>query len=194
MSIPGYQRGKHVDGFTLIELVLVMVIIGALTGIALPHIDLQRYRAETAMQGIGTVLLASQRLAVTRQHDVIVRFDVPGGAVVVHEDADNDQTLDAGERERRVPLGDEVVFARAAAPAHPMEPNVIGFSRVVRGLPAVTFHRNGAASEAAGFYLTTRRAVNGNDHPEDTRFVEVDRATGRASWFRYVNADWQRGF
>jgi prepilin-type N-terminal cleavage/methylation domain-containing protein len=194
MTIPGYQHGDSAVGFTLVELVLVMVIVGVLTGIALPHIDLQRYRADTAMQGIGTVLLASQRLAVTRQHDVIVRFDARGRAVVVHEDADNDQTLDAGERERRVPLGDEVVFARGVAPAHPMEADVIGFSHVVRGLPAVTFHRNGAASEAAGFYLTTRRAVNGNDHPDDTRFVQIDRATGRSSWLRYGNAGWQRGF
>lgn len=181
-------------GFTMIEVIMVMVIIGLLAGFALPRIDIQRYRVESAMQGIGTTMLAAQRLAVTKQYDVVVMLDVANQSLRILEDANNDGIITTGERARGIPLGDQVVFGRGAAPVRSMGPGPIEFTKLVNGLPAVTFHRSGSASEEGGFYLTSKWAATTGARASDTRAIEIERATGRASWFRYTPPTWTRGF
>lgn len=181
-------------GMTLIEMLVVVVILGILISFAMPQIDLTRYRLNTAMHSVGSTLLAAQRRAVTRQHDVIVMFDQANSLVRIHEDTDNNGNQDTGERVRNYPLGDNVVFALLGAPARPFGATAITFTQMSGGLPAVTFHRNGSASEYGGFYITSRRSQLGANRPKDQRAVEIERATGRASWFHYIPPSWSRGF
>ena len=130
-------------------------------------------------------------MAVTRQHDVIVMFDVPNQMLYVHEDANNNGDLDPGERRRGYPLGEQVVFGLNGATARPMGATPITFTKTYQGMPGVVFHRVGSASEAKGLYLTSLRA----NHPEDTRAIEVERSTGRVSWYRFgPPSTWKRGF
>lgn len=185
-------RGRR--GVTLIELVTVLVIIGIVVTIALPSIDLPRYRIEGAIQAVGTTLLAAQQYAVSRQHDVVVQLDVAAGALRLHYDADNDGVADSDERTRVVPLGEGVVFGRDGATPRPMGPGPITFTRQVNGVPAVIFRRNGSASEAGGIYLTSGRAMQDPQHAGDTRALEIERGTGRTSWLRWNGSSWQAGF
>lgn len=182
------------QGFSLVELVIVLVMIGLLAAISLPRIDYARFRTDGGMQAVGTALLASQREAVARQHDVAVLFDVPGRSLRVLYDTNNNRATDPGERVRVVALDEHVVFGRGAAPARAFGTGVVGFTRQIAGMPAVVFHRNGSASEAGGVYLTSRRAAGGTSHVSDTRAVEMVRATGRPEWFRYDGDQWKRGF
>ena len=181
-------------GFSLLELIIVLIIVALVTSFVLPRINLTRYQIESAMQSVGTTLLATQRLAVTRQHDIILLFDVSGNAFRIHEDANNNGGVDAGERSRRVPLGEHVVFGLAGANPRPMGPGPVTYQKLIGGEPALVFHRDGSASEARGFYLTSERAARFGTHPEDTRAIETDRATGRANWYRYAAPTWKRGF
>lgn len=188
------MRAATERGVTLIELVTVLTIIGIVASFALPNIDLTRYRVEAAMRGVGTTILAAQRMAVSRQHDVVVVFDLANNTLHVHADADNDGTVDAGERVRGSALGEKIVFGRANAPPHPMGLGPVTFTKRVGDRPAVTFHRSGSASQAGGFYLTSRRALTSAMHARDSRAVRIERATGRVTWFRFSDGTWKRGF
>ena len=181
-------------GFTLVEMVMVMVVIGIMVAMVAPKLDVTRYQVESAMQGIGTTLLAAQRLAVTRQYDVIVSFDVANNQLLIHEDANNDGVVGATEHVRKVLLGDKVVFGLGAAPARPMGAGPVTFVKNVGGLKAVVFHRGGSSSEQGGFYMTSQRAATLGGYASDTRAVEIERATGRATWWRYSAPSWIRGF
>lgn len=194
MDVPQLQsRRLREFGFTLIELLIVIVIIGIVASFALPRIDYTRFRVDSTMRGVGTSLLAAQRRAVTAQHDVVVTFDAATNAVRLIEDANNNGAIDAGERTRGIPLGEQVVIGLGGAPAHPVGAGPVTFTKTFGGLPAVTFHRNGAASERGGVYFTSRRAVLSGSISNDTRLLEIERATGRVSWYSY-RGGWQRGF
>lgn len=181
-------------GFTLIEMLIVLVVIGLVVGLAAPKIDVTKFRVESAMQGVGMALLAVERQAITQQHDVIVMFDVPNNLIRIHDDANNNGIVDPGERIRGLPLGEGIIFGRAGVTPRPMGGGSVNFVKVVAGLPAVVFHRDGSASEAGGFYLTSNRAATGGTHLDDTRAVELERATGRAMWFKYGTGGWVQAF
>lgn len=184
-------------GVTIIELMIVLVILGVIVAFAGPKIDVMKYRIESSMQGIGLTFLAVERQAISQQHDIIVMFDQGKNALRIHEDANNNATVDAGERVRAVPLGDNVVFGRASATAMTqIGSGAISFTKTINGYPAIVFHRDGSASAAGGFYLTSTRAATSTAFKKDSRAVWVDRATGRASWFRYNETSniWVRAF
>ncbi|MGH7426831.1 MAG: pilus assembly FimT family protein [Gemmatimonadales bacterium] len=181
-------------GFTVIELLIVLVILGIALGFAAPKIDVTKFKVESAVQAVGTTLLATQRLSITTQHDVIVLFDQANEAMRIHADKDNDGMIDPGEHVRAVPLAEAIVFGRGTAPAMPMGPGPITFRKLIAGMPALVFHRDGSASEAGGFYLTSQRAATTGMRPQDARAVALERATGRASWYRYSPPAWRRVF
>jgi len=135
-------------GFTLLEMLLVIVIFGFLVTLVAPRIDLQKFTVDSAMQSAGTTLLVAQRLAVTRQHNIIVAFDTVAEALRILDDANNNAKADPGEHLRVVPLSEHVVFGQGGAPPLGAWAGPISFTKTFGTLPAVTFHRDGSASEA----------------------------------------------
>lgn len=188
------QVSNHPAGFTLLELVVVMALFAILAGFAAPRLDLARFEIQSGVHQVSTSLMLAQRTAVKAQHDVVVAFDEANQLLRIHLDGNNNGAIDADEEVRSVPLGDAVVFGRVGAPARAMGSDAVSFKKQQAGLPAVVFHRNGSASEEGGFYLTSRRALEVGNRPEDSHAIEVERATGRVSWFRYRASEWRRGF
>jgi prepilin-type N-terminal cleavage/methylation domain-containing protein len=177
-------------GFTLIEILIVVSIIGLMAVIALPNLDYTRYRVDSAVQGLGASLLAAQRAAVTRQHDVIILFDPGDNSVRIHEDLNDNRTVDPGELLRAIPFGEQIVLGRgSAAPFAAVGPGPVTFTKRVNGVPMVSFHRNGAASEYGGVYFTSTRGLQGG-HASDARLLVIERATGRVTRYRYTGAAW----
>lgn len=174
-------------GFSILELLTVMVILGILTTIALPRIDIQRFRVNGSVQALGTTMLTAQRQAVTEQHDVVVYFDPAGPLLRVHSDNDNDGVVDAAEHTRPVRLGEGIVFGRGPADAMTgAGTGDINITKTLGGLQALVFHRDGSASEAASFYITSVTAARGNVRAQDARALVVERATGRSQWWRFT--------
>jgi Tfp pilus assembly protein FimT len=183
-------------GVTIVELMLVLVIAGIVLTLAAPTIDWEHYQVESSMEGVGLTLLAVERQAITQQHDEIVLLDQARNTLWIHDDANNNGVVDAGERVRAVPLGEHIVFGKGSAPAMAsIGSGPIGFTVQEEGYPAIVFHRDGSASESQGFYLTSARAATSSVYTQDARAVYVDVATGRASWYRYSSTSgWQRAF
>lgn len=181
-------------GFTLIEMLSVVVILGLMTAFIAPRIDLMRYRMNSATQVMGTSILAAQRQALTQQHNVIVYFDAANRRIRIHEDRNNNAAIDGAEHVRAVNLGDNVVFGRGGATAMAMGSGPIAIAKQVGGLPAVVFHRDGSASETGGFYITSISAERDGIRPQDSRAVLIAQATGRATWFRIIDGNWVKEF
>lgn len=180
-------------GYSLVEVMLVLVLMGVLLALAAPRINLSRTRTEAGVQALASDLMAAQRAAVSGQHNVVVAFDQAQLRVRVHLDLDDDGVMDAGEPVQLKPLERGVVFGRGGAGAlAQLGAQPVSFTRTQGGLPAVTFNRAGSASEEGGAYLTTPPA--GSPPPSSARAVVVDRATGRAVTWRYTGSAWERRF
>ena len=180
--------------FTLIELLIVVAILGIVVTFAAPRINFTRFRANSAVQALGTSILSAQRQAVTQQHDVIVLFDSASNRLRIHEDRNNNGAINAGEHVRFITLGEGIVFGRGPAPAMAFGTGGITFVKRISSVPALVFHRDGSASEVGGFYVTSVQARRSNIRADDARAVSVERATGRASWFRYNGTAWVKLF
>lgn len=188
-------RHGRAPGFSLVELLVILTIVGLVAGMMVPQLHMGQRQADSEMRALASTVMSAQRRAVARQTNVVVSFDVNGRYVRALVDEDGDGTSDPGEHVRTTPLGEHVVFGRGSAPAHPLGSGPVTFSKTVDGMPSVVFHRNGAASAEGGVYLTTEMATKQGDRPEDTRLLWITRATGRVSWLRYDDEDgWTREF
>lgn len=172
---------------------MVLVILGILAALAAPRIDLSASRTTAAASLTGGALMAAQRAAVTRQHNVVVAVDAPNRRLRIHYDGNDNGAIDAGEWVRWEVLPDGAVFSRAGAPAGRIGSAAVSFAGRQAGLPAVTFLRNGSASEEGGFYLAGTGAA-AKATAVNVRQVVVDRATGHLSWLLYDGTKWKNEF
>lgn len=174
-------------GFTLTELIYVMIIVGVLAGIAAPLLDVSRFRLNSAVVETATELMAAQRSAVLRGHDVVVAIDEGNRRLRVHLDANNDGEIQTTEIWKVVDLGDGVTFGRVGAPKLSVPEGAVTFTQTQGTLKAVTFHRNGGASERGLFYLN---AMGGGAGAGNQRAVEVIRSTAKIKCWSYSTGTW----
>jgi prepilin-type N-terminal cleavage/methylation domain-containing protein len=188
------NAARRRGGFTLLELVIVMTIIGIVLTITMPHIDVARLRMNAGFRQVGMTLLVAQRNAVMRQHAVVVAFDSAGRRLRIHDDRNNDGVVQAGELIDFVQLEDGVVFGRGTAPPLPIGGSAISFVKRQGALPALTFQRSGSAGERGVVYLTSARGVASTRYASDGRAFVVTPATGRTTQFEYAGGQWIRRF
>ena len=181
---------------TLIELLMVVTIIGVVVGIGVWKIDVARYQINGDQQVVGTALIAAQREAIAKQHNMIVVFDAGNSAMRIVSDSNNNGQADANENVRTITLGDRVRYGLGTATAMSWGSSAISFTTLEggSGLPCVIFYRNGSASESRGVYLSSTRAQSDPAFVRDIRAIHVERATGRAEWWHYDGSTWVRGF
>jgi len=177
-------------GYTFFELLTVLVIIGIIAAFAYPRVNFTQFQVDAAARSVRVALQNAQRLAVTRQYDVVVSIDEANGKVWIFEDNNNNNAFDAGERRTSVTLEDGTHFLMPPAGVNgPVTGAVVGTSlTTINGLPSIVFRRDGAGSTDLELYLTSRRAQQ-----QDFRAITVVQATGRTDWYKYIGSQWRAG-
>jgi prepilin-type N-terminal cleavage/methylation domain-containing protein len=176
-------------GFTVLELLIVCSIIAILVMFALPKVNFTQLQVDAGARLVRITLQNAQRLAVTRQYDVVVSFDTVTKRIRVLEDKNNNATVDSDERVTWRALEDSVRFAvppsgmDGAAAGAPVNGTNL---KSVDGMPSVIFRRDGAASTDVDVYVTSRRAK-----ADDYRGIRVVQSTGRTEWRKYVGGQWR---
>jgi prepilin-type N-terminal cleavage/methylation domain-containing protein len=180
-------------GFTLIEMLIVVVLISMVTAFSLPKIDYTQFRLDAGMRTMRVALQRGQSYAVSSQHNVLVGIDTRGKhRICVLEDADNNNTYTAGEHWTMYSLQDGVQFGQpAAANTWPGAQTVTGpisatatvsFTCNPNDLTTYTgvvFRGDGAASSPAQFYITSARGK-----PGDWRGNDLQQGTGKVTPYK----------
>jgi prepilin-type N-terminal cleavage/methylation domain-containing protein len=177
------SRSRLRRGFTLAEIMVVVVISGMMIALAIPRVDTTKWRADAIATIVRTTLQYAQRQAITRQHDMVVSFDTTGERIRTFWDGDNSGSLNGTERVTWRGLDVGVLFTDPTVKGlsgttitRPVNGGQIG---TLTGYPTVTFHRDGSVSTDAEIYIKV--AAHG---PPWYRAIRLTQATGRVDWFR----------
>jgi prepilin-type N-terminal cleavage/methylation domain-containing protein len=186
-------KGQRVlEGFTLIELMVVLCVVSIVMAMALPRVDLARYRADGRVQIVRKALQQAQRTSLVRQHDVIVSFDTLGARLRVALDANNDGAISAGEIITWQALSDGGRFLVPPSRIDGSSPPAIAIDaaslKSVSGLPSVVFHRDGSVSADVTVYFSSSTGA-----AKEFRAVTVQQGTGRTDWYRFNGSAWGLG-
>jgi prepilin-type N-terminal cleavage/methylation domain-containing protein len=176
--------GAGTRGFSLLELMVVMVIAAVVGTVALPRIDSSRYRADSVVQNVRSALQVAQRNALVRQHDVILNFDTIGNRIRIGMDGNNDQLLTTGEliQVRELQSGNQFKRPPANGISGSVATSIVGAGlRTMDGMPTVTFHRDGSLSSDLEIYIR----VPGKTTAYVYRAVSVIQSTSRSDWYRW---------
>jgi prepilin-type N-terminal cleavage/methylation domain-containing protein len=183
-------RSSPRKGFSAIELLIVCAIVGIFATLAYPRVNFTQFQVDSGARTVRVALQNAERLAVTRQYDVVVSFDVANKRVRIVEDGNNNDIVDAGERVTYAALEDGVHFKiPPAGLSGPVAASVNGSNlKTVDGMPTIVFRRDGAASSDLEVYLASSKEL-----ANDWRAIQVVQSTGRTDWYRYLNNLWKAG-
>lgn len=171
-------------GFTLIEMLIVIIMIGILAGMAASRLDWNRYRADAVARGLLAQISTAQRTAVSLQNDVRITT-LTGDRIRIHEDTDNDGSVDSGERVTYAPLEYNFVLGKGSMSNVPAPADPTDLSGVT-----LVFRRDGTASRAGTFYVGSGSA---DATCKYCRAIAVARSTGRTVWYSRATGAWVRG-
>jgi prepilin-type N-terminal cleavage/methylation domain-containing protein len=183
-------RSIRRNGFSAIELLIVCAIVGIFATLAYPRVNFTHFQVDSGARTVRVALQNAERLAMTRQHDVVVSFDLTNKRLRVLEDRNNNDAVDNGERVTYSALENGVHFkAPPAGLSGPVTSAVVGSNlKTVNGMPTIVFRRDGAASTDLEVYLASSKEL-----ANDWRAIQVAQSTGRTDWYRYVNDLWKAG-
>ena len=123
------------SGISLIELLVVLVIISIVLSFAAWKIDVARYQINGDQRSVGSALIATQREAIAKQHNMLAVFDAAHHSMRIVSDTNNNGTAEPGEHVRTIMLGDRVRYGLGTAPAMTWGTSGISFTSP-RGVPA----------------------------------------------------------
>ena len=139
-------------GYTLGELLWVIVILGVITALAVPKLDWMKYRLNAEQRNIAGQLSYAQRLAVSLQHNVQVTIDNAQKRLLVDEDANNDGTYTSNERRRVIQLTSGLNFSQNGVTSLPAP-------APANQLTTIIYRRDGSADQSGVIFMNTDRGV-----------------------------------
>lgn len=185
-SAPARFTTHNNTGFTMIEIVIVLVLMSVVAAMAIPKLNLSQFRADAAAQQVRSVFQTAQRTSLTRQYDVIVSVDTLQFGLRIAEDSSNDGIIQTGEWKFWRPTGEGNRFSTppVGIGGGTVSAPVVGSQlRTVDGMPSVIFHRDGSSTSDAEIYVSS--TYKGRT---DFRAITLTRATGRTELLRLAGS------
>ncbi len=183
---------RRARGFSLIELLLVISMIGVLAALVLPKIFVDNTQVDTATRTFGMSLMVAQREAIARQHNVLLVFDTSAHTITTVWDANNNATADAGEKTRPFLIPERVVLGRPAS-VSPLGTATASVPVTLKlgDKPMLVLQRNGSIDRSVTLYLSTISSMAGSPNV-DARAIVLARATARPDWYAWTGSKWRR--
>ncbi len=176
--------------FTLIEVLMVMALIGIVSGWAISRVNASGYKMDSNIRMLQNVLIGAQQTAITRNVNVQVMFDAANSRVRTLLDADNDGTASNGETVTYRGLDG----ARFLTPSTSIDGAAVfymtGPGVIETGNPlqrAIRIAPNGALSGDVVVYLGTAAA-----RLQDLRALAITGATARTAFWSRATGAWRR--
>lgn len=187
------HRRRAALGFSLIELLIIIAMVGILAALVLPKVRVDNAQVDSAARTIGLSLMVAQRDAAARQHNVLLVFDTTAHTIKTVWDTNNNGVADAGEKSRPFLLPDRVVLGRpSSVPALGTASASVPTMLKSGNKPMLVLQRNGSVDRSVTLYLSTARAMSGGNY-KDTRAVVIARATARPEWYAWTGSAWRHG-
>lgn len=119
LRLPKYRQARHENGYSLIELSVVLVLLGLVVAVGMPAMQdwLERYRVRTAAQSLAADMQLQRMRAVSRNRRFSVQFNVANSTYTLWDgDPVNGLTTQLSPEPVVMPMG--VTFT---APGDPVE-------------------------------------------------------------------------
>lgn len=180
-------------GFTLIEILMVMALIGIFAGWAITRVSSSRYRMDANIRLLQNAMLGAQQTAITRNVPVQLMFDASSDSTMrirVLLDADDDGQVSMNEVVSYRPL----TGARFLSPATTIDGATAAYATgpgLVSGRPALMQALRIAPNGTLGGDVVVYIGSAAN-RPEDFRALAVTGATGRTAHWSYSSGSWVR--
>jgi len=176
-------------GFTLIEVMMVVALIGIVVGFAVSRVDFRAYRMDSNVRFLQNVIIGARQTAITKNVTVYVMFDANAHRVRVLQDYDGNGQMDASDTVRFRPLFEGAEFQAppatidGEAAAYMTGPGVIQSGNALQ--LALRILPNGSVSGDAVVYVGTA------DRKESRlRAMTVIGATGRTGFWSRASGTW----
>lgn len=176
-------------GYTIIEVVMVLVLISIMAAIALPKVSFVRYRQDAAGRQVQRTMISAQQTAMKYNTNVLFVIDYGASRMRVVQDTNANGAADAAEKwvSWVLPYGANFSIPTVTVDgATAYYATGAGITTTANG-PTITFYPNGSASGDAFVYLGLPTGRS-----DARRAIEFAGSTGRSRLWRYVNGAWRR--
>jgi prepilin-type N-terminal cleavage/methylation domain-containing protein len=177
------------QGYTIIELALVLTLIAIMSAMALPKLSFLRYRQDANGRLVQRTLQTAQQTSLRRNTNVLFIVDYAQSRMRIVEDTNSSGTADGAEPWTSWKLAEGARFSiptttvDGATAYYATGP---GISTTSAG-PTITFYPNGSASGDAFLYIGGPAG-----RADALRAIQFGGATGRTRMWRYVSGTWKR--
>lgn len=184
-------RAHPLRGFTLIEILFVVALVGIAAGFAISRVSFWGYRMDANIRLMQNAIIGAQQTAITKNVAVQVMFDANDHRLRILQDYNNNGVMDATDTVRYRPLADGAMFQSppstidGAAAAY-----MTGAGVVETGNPqqlAIRIGPNGALSGDAVVYIGSPRRL-----AEDYRALTIIGATARTGFWSNGGGAWRQ--